>query len=37
MQKAPNNIKFLITNGLGHNKVYKTPAVIDEIVHFLTA
>jgi pimeloyl-ACP methyl ester carboxylesterase len=34
---APENIKFLITNGLGHNKVYKTPAVVDEIVAFLTA
>jgi len=37
MQKAPPNVKFLITNGLGHNKVYKTPSVIDEIVHFLAS
>ncbi len=34
--KAPKNIKFLITNGLGHNKVYKTQAVIDQIVAFLS-
>jgi pimeloyl-ACP methyl ester carboxylesterase len=34
---APDNIKFLITNGLGHNKVYKTPEVIDKIVSFLTS
>ena len=34
--KAPENIKFLITNGLGHNKVYKTPEVIDKIVSFLS-
>jgi pimeloyl-ACP methyl ester carboxylesterase len=33
--KAPENIKFLITNGLGHNKIYKTPAVIDQIISFL--
>lgn len=37
IQKAPDNIKFLITNGLGHNKVYKTPSVIDQIIAFLTA
>jgi pimeloyl-ACP methyl ester carboxylesterase len=35
--KAPKNIKFMITNDLGHNKVYKTPAVIHQIVAFLTA
>jgi pimeloyl-ACP methyl ester carboxylesterase len=35
--QAPENIKFLITNGLGHNKVYKTPEVIDQIVAFLSA
>ena len=34
--KAQENIKFLITNGLGHNKVYKTPEVIDKIVTFLS-
>ncbi len=34
-EQAPKNIKFLITNGLGHNKVYKTPTVIDEIITFL--
>jgi pimeloyl-ACP methyl ester carboxylesterase len=34
---APKNIKFLITNGLGHNKVYKTPEVVDQIVAFLSA
>lgn len=33
--KAPHNIQFLITNGLGHNKVYKTQSVIDRIVSFL--
>jgi len=35
-EKAQNNIKFLITNGLGHNKVYKTAEVIDQIMAFLT-
>jgi pimeloyl-ACP methyl ester carboxylesterase len=34
-KKAPKNIKFLITNGLGHNKVYKTPEIIDKIMAFL--
>jgi len=34
-EKAPENIKFLITNGLGHNKIYKTPEIIDQIVAFL--
>lgn len=32
---APTNIQFLITNGLGHNKVYKTQEVIDKIMAFL--
>ncbi len=36
-EKAPENIKFLITKGLGHNKVYKTPEVIEQIVSFLSA
>ena len=35
--KAPENIKFLITNGLGHNKVYKTQDVIEQIVTFFSA
>lgn len=35
-ENAPTNIKFLITNGLGHNKVYKTAEVIDQIMAFLT-
>ena len=34
---APNNVQFLITNGLGHNKVYKTQEVIDKIVSFLAS
>lgn len=34
---ASENIKFLITNGLGHNKVYKTQAVIDKIMAFLAS
>ena len=34
---APENIKFLITNDLGHNKVYKTQFVIDKIVAFLNS
>lgn len=34
-KKAPKNIKFLITNELGHNKLYKTPEIIDKIVAFL--
>jgi len=33
--KASENIKFLTTNGLGHNKVYKTQEVIDKIMAFL--
>ena len=36
-EKAPENIKFLITNGLGHNKIYKTPEIVDQIVAFLSA
>ena len=35
-KKAPSNIEFLITNGLGHNKVYKTTEVITHIMAFLT-
>lgn len=35
-KKAQKNIKFLITNGLGHNKVYKTPEIIDKIMDFLS-
>lgn len=34
--KAASNIEFLITNGLGHNKVYKTAKVMDQIMAFLT-
>ena len=36
-ENAPKNIKFMITNGLGHNKVYKTPEIVDQIVAFLSA
>ena len=36
-KNAKPNIKFLITNGLGHNKVYKTPEIVDQIVSFLSA
>ena len=35
-KNTPENIKFLITNGLGHNKVYKTPEIVDQIVAFLS-
>lgn len=35
-KNAPANIEFLITNGLGHNKVYKTAEVMDQIMAFLT-
>lgn len=35
-KKAPENIKFLITKGLGHNKVYKSAEVMDQIMAFLT-
>ena len=35
-KKAPKNINFLITNGLGHNKIYKTPEIIDKIMAFLS-
>lgn len=34
---APENTTFLITNKLGHNKVYKTQMVIDKIVAFLAS
>lgn len=34
-QNAPTNIKFLITKGLGHNKVYKNQGVMDKIMAFL--
>lgn len=34
-KKAGKNIKFMITKGLGHNKVYKTPEVLEEIMAFL--
>lgn len=34
-KNAPSNIEFLITNGLGHNKVYKTAEVMDRIFAFL--
>lgn len=34
-KKAPSNVEFLITNGLGHNKVYKTAEVMDQIMAFL--
>lgn len=34
-KKAKENIKFLITNELGHNKVYKNQGVIDQIMVFL--
>jgi len=34
-KNAPNNVEFLITNGLGHNKVYKTAEVMDQIMAFL--
>lgn len=34
-KNAPSNIQFLITNGLGHNKVYKTAEVMDQIMAFL--
>ena len=34
-KKAGDSIKFLITNSLGHNKVYKNQAVIDQIMQFL--
>ncbi len=34
---AHENIKFLITNELGHNKIYKTQDVIDQIVSFLAS
>lgn len=33
--KAKTNIEFLITNGLGHNKVYKSAKIIDKIMSFL--
>lgn len=35
--KQPNNTEFLITNELGHNKIYKTQPVIDQIVQFLAS
>lgn len=35
-KNASSNIEFLITNGLGHNKVYKTTEVMDQIMAFLS-
>ncbi|MFZ9220209.1 MAG: alpha/beta hydrolase [Sediminibacterium sp.] len=35
--KGSENTTFLITNELGHNKIYKTQAVIDKIVSFLAS
>lgn len=35
--KDPENTIFLITNNLGHNKIYKTQVVIDKIVSFLAS
>lgn len=35
--KSPKHTEFLITNGLGHNKIYKTQVVIDKIVQFLAS
>jgi pimeloyl-ACP methyl ester carboxylesterase len=34
---APNNIKYLITNNLGHNQIYKTQSIIDQIVAFISS
>lgn len=32
---APTNIEFMITEGLGHRKIYKDPAVIKRIIDFI--
>ena len=37
VRKQPKNTEFLITNELGHNKIYKTQPVIDQIVQFLAS
>jgi pimeloyl-ACP methyl ester carboxylesterase len=35
MEKSPENITFMITEGLGHRKIYKDPAVIKRIIDFI--
>ena len=35
--RAPSNIKYLITNNLGHNQIYKTQFVIDQIIAFISS
>lgn len=35
MELHPTNIEFLITNGLGHRKIYKDAAVMKRIIDFI--
>lgn len=31
----PPNVKFIITNGLGHRKIYRDPTVVNTVISFL--
>jgi alpha-beta hydrolase superfamily lysophospholipase len=35
MDLSPHNIQFMITEGLGHRKIYKDPAVMKRIIDFI--
>lgn len=35
LDSSPSNIEFMITEGLGHRKIYKDPAVIKRIIDFI--
>ena len=35
LDKAPDNVQFLITKRLGHNQVYKDPGVVSRLVEFI--
>lgn len=35
MDKSPDNIEFMITEGLGHRKIYKDTAVMKRIIDFI--
>lgn len=35
LDSAPANIEFMITEGLGHRKIYKDPAVIKRVIDFI--
>jgi pimeloyl-ACP methyl ester carboxylesterase len=35
IDQHPRNVEFVITNGLGHSRIYKEEKVIDRVVDFL--